>query len=221
MTKYAIVLAALAFQAAPALAQDAAAERWDGLYIGVNAGGSWLAGDMNASTPYNSYNGFAVQDLNDGSLAGGLQIGYNKQMSSLGLGAEAAMNFTGQKRQSTTNTPGTLFWRESNFNASVGPRLSFATPGVIVYAKGGLAVGKFDVGHDQNGTLISAKETQYGYMLGGGAEMALGSKVSVGVQYEYMDFGNDEIHVVSPNSDIFLQPGAAVHNVKAVVNYRF
>jgi outer membrane immunogenic protein len=176
---------------------------------------------MNASTPYNGYNGFPVQDLNDGSLAGGLQIGYNKQMGALGLGAEAAMSFTGQKRQSTTNDPGTLFWRESNFNATIGPRVSIATPGMIFYGKGGLAIGKYQVGHNQNGTLISADQTTYGYMLGGGAELALSSKLSVGVQYEYLDFGKSEIHVVSPNSDIFLQPGSKVHNLKAVMNYRF
>ena len=221
MKKFVIVLAAMTIPAAPALAQDAGVERWDGVYAGVNAGGSWASGDMTAYTPYNSYDGFPVTDLNDASFAGGLQIGYNKQMGSLGLGAEAAMSFTGQKRQSTSNAPGTVFWRNSDFNASIGPRLSFATPGLIFYGKGGLAIGKFEVGHNQNGTLISAKETQYGYMLGGGAEMALGSKLSLGVQYEYMDFGNGEIHVVSPNSDIFVQPGAAIHNVKAVVNYRF
>lgn len=222
MKKIAILLAALACTTAPAMAQDAAGpERWDGAYIGVNAGGSWLAGDMNASTPYNSYNGFPVSALNDASFAGGLQVGFNKQFGAIGLGAEAALDFTGNKKQSITNDPGTVFWRNSNFNASVGPRLSFATPGFIVYGKGGLAMGKFDVGHDQNGTLISADKTLYGYMLGAGAEMAIGPKLSLGLQYEMMDFGKAEIHVVSPNSDIFLQPGSKTHNVKAVVNYRF
>lgn len=221
MKSYVILLAAVACSATPAFAQDAGTERWDGVYVGVNAGGTWANGDMQASTPYNSYNGFPVQDLNDGSLAGGLQIGYNKQMGSLGLGAEAAISFTGIKRESTTNDPGTLFWRNSSLNASVGPRVSIATPGLIFYGKGGLALGKFDVGHNQNGTLISAEETRYGYMLGAGAEMAIGPKLSLGLQYEMQAFGKSEIHVVSPNSDIFLQPGAKLHNVKAVLNYKF
>ena len=92
MKKFLIVLAAMTIPAAPALAQDAGIERWDGVYAGVNAGGSWASGDMTAYTPYNSYDGFPVTDLNDASFAGGLQIGYNKQMGSLGLGAEAAMS---------------------------------------------------------------------------------------------------------------------------------
>lgn len=221
MKIFAILMLGAACIATPAMAQDPGPERWDGVYVGVNAGGTWANGDMQASTPYNGYNGFPVQDLNDGSFAGGLQIGYNKQMGSLGLGAEAAISFTGIKRESTTNDPGTLFWRNSSLNASAGPRLSIATPGVIFYGKGGLALGKFDVGHNQNGTLISAEETRYGYMLGAGAEMAIGPKLSLGLQYEMQDFGKSEIHVVSPNSDIFLQPGAKLHNVKAVMNYKF
>lgn len=222
MKRIAILITALIASTSPALAQDAAGpERWDGVYVGVSAGGSWLSGDMNASTPYNNYNGFPISALNDSAIVGGLQVGYNKQFGSLGLGAEASINFTGVKKESTTNDPGTLFWRNSNFNAAIGPRVTFATSKLALYGKGGLAIGKFEVGHNQNGTLISADETAYGYMLGGGADLAIGPKLSLGLQYEYMDFGKSEIHVVSPNSDIFLQPGSKTHNVKAVVNYRF
>ena len=221
MKKFVIVLAAMTIPAAPALAQDAGVERWDGVYAGVNAGGSWASGDMTAYTPYNSYDGFPVTDLNDASFAGGLQIGYNKQMGGLGLGAEASLNFTGMKKETTSSTPGTLFWRNSNFNATVGPRVTIATPSFAVYGKGGLAVGKFEVGHNQNGTLISAEETAYGYMLGAGVDVAVGPKLSLGVQYEYQDYGQGNIHVPSTNSDIFISPNATIHNVKAVVNYRF
>lgn len=222
MKAFALLFLAAASLAFPAMAQDnQGTERWDGIYVGVNAGGSWLNGDMTASTPYNSYNGFTVTDLDDGSFSGGFQLGYNKQFGSLGLGAEGSVQFTGMKRESTSNPPSSPFWRDSDFNASIGPRLSVATPGLIFYGKGGLAIGRFDVGHNQNGTLISARQTQFGYMLGAGSEMALGRKLSLGLQYEQMNFGKSDIHIVSPNSDIFIQPEAKLHTVKAVINYRF
>ncbi|MFN3517227.1 MAG: outer membrane protein [Novosphingobium sp.] len=220
MKKIAIIALALACTATPALAENGV-ERWDGIYAGVNAGGSWITGDMTGYTPYNGYDGFPVTDANDGSFAGGVQIGYNKQIGSLGLGAEASLNFTGLKKQTTSSTPGTLFWRNSDFNATVGPRVTIATPSFAIYGKGGLAVGKFEVGHNQNGTLISSKETAYGYMLGAGVDVALGPKLSLGVQYEYQDYGRGNIHVPSANSDIFIAPNATIHNVKAVANYRF
>lgn len=205
-----------------AFAQDATAEsRWEGAYGGVHIGGSWLNGAMTAYTPYNSYNGFSVADLNNGNFSGGAQLGYNHQMGSVGIGAEAMMSFTDIDRASTTNNPGSLFWRKASMTATVAPRLSYATPSMIFYAKGGLAIARFEVGHDQNGTDIVASDTQTGYVLGAGAEYALTPRISAGVQYDYMNFGNAVTHVVSPASDIDIAQGGKIHSARLVVNYRF
>lgn len=223
MRKIGILSIVLTFVATPAFAQDQSdTENWDGFYAGVHAGGSWLKGDMTGFTPFNSYQGFPVTDANDSSEAGGVQVGYNHQMGTIGLGAEASFTINNLRKETVSSTPGTLFWRDTEFNASIGPRVTVATPSFAFYGKGGLAIGKFEVGHNQNGNLISNERTLYGYMLGVGADYALGSNLSLGVQYEYQDFGEGEVFIPSPNSsEIFIAPNASLHNLKAVLNYRF
>ncbi|WP_324074942.1 MAG: outer membrane beta-barrel protein [Erythrobacter sp.] len=223
MNKIGIIAAAVACISSPAFAQDSSdTEKWDGFYAGVHAGGSWMSGDMTGFTPFNSYQGFPVTDAKDSSEAGGVQVGYNHQMGTIGLGAEASFTINNLRKETDSSTPGTLFWRDTEFNASIGPRVTVATPSFALYGKGGLAIGKFEVGHNQNGNLISNERTLYGYMLGVGADYAIGSNLSIGVQYEYQDFGDGEIFVPSPNgSEIFIAPNAALHHLKAVVNYRF
>lgn len=222
MKKLAIIAGIFASIATPAMAQDdTGTERWDGIYAGVNAGGTWISGDMTGYTPFNSYNGFPVLDANDGSISGGVQLGFNEQMGSFGLGAEVSLMVTDLEKETIDNSPGTAFSRRSDFNGSAGPRMTFATDDFALYAKGGLAFGNFEVAHNQNGTLISSDETLYGYMLGGGVDFALSDSISVGVQYEYQDYGNAEIHVPSSGSDIFITPNATVQNLKAVVNFSF
>jgi outer membrane immunogenic protein len=223
MKKIGIFLVSVACFSSPVLAQDSSdTEAWDGFYAGVNAGGTWMSGDMTGFTPFNSYQGFPITDANDSGAAGGAQVGYNHQMGTIGLGAEASFTINNLRKETNSSTPGTLFWRDTEFNASIGPRLTVATPDFAFYGKGGLAIGKFEVGHNQNGNLISNERTLYGYMLGVGADYMIGSNLSIGVQYEFQDFGDGEIFVPSPNgSEIFIAPNASLHNLKAVVNYRF
>lgn len=181
-----------------------------------------MSGEMTGFTPFNNYQGFPVTEANDSSEAAGVQVGYNHQMGTIGLGGEASFTINSLRKETDSSTPGTLFWRDTEFNASIGPRVTIATSSFAVYGKGGLAIGKFEVGHNQNGNLISNERTLYGYMLGVGADYMIGSNLSIGVQYEYQDFGDGEIFVPSPNgSEIFIAPNASLQNLKAVVNYRF
>lgn len=222
MKSIAIAATTLVCIATPAIAQDnPGTDRWEGVYVGINAGSDWIAGDMTAHTPYNSYNGFPVLDADDSAVAGGFQIGYNHQMNAIGIGGEAVISFTSLDRETDNSTPGSTFSRGSEVNASIGPRLTVASGAFAIFGKGGLAMTSLQIGHDQNGTLISSDELSFGYMLGGGAEYALSDHFSLGVQYEYQDYGSSAVHIPSAGSDIFVEPNAQIHALRAMVNYRF
>jgi outer membrane immunogenic protein len=202
--------------------------RWDGIYGGVHAGAAWQNGDMTAYTPYNSYEGFPVAGMNDSGFIGGVQLGYNHQMGNVVVGIEAGATLAGLEKAAYTPIDGTdtapddkLFYRKSNFNATLAPRVGYVFGPVLVSAKGGLAIANSEVGHDQNGTMISAKDTLVGYVLGAGADYALNDKISVGVAYEYQSYKGSRQHVTGPSSDIFIKQGGDFHIAKVAVNYQF
>jgi outer membrane immunogenic protein len=85
---------------APILA-FAAPYRWNGFYLGVNAGGSWGRSGANVVFDQPSHSGVIETALGSASQTrtgalGGLQAGYNFQTSALVLGLEADFQPTGQ-----------------------------------------------------------------------------------------------------------------------------
>lgn len=212
-------------QSTPAYAPvvpQASATNWEGAYIGAHLGAAWLRGDMTAYTPNNSYNGFGVSGLDTSGATGGLHIGYNHMLdNNVVLGLEAGASLANLSKHSSDNVAGTEFWRKLNWTGTLTGTLGYAMDSTMLYGKAGLAVGGFEVGHDQGGTNISSKSTQYGYVLGAGVEYAFDPNWSVNVEYDYMNFGKDSIHVSGPSADIFLKQGGDVHQVMAGVNYRF
>ena len=210
-----------------ALASDGD-ERWEGAYGGIHVGASWLSGSMTAYTPYNSYAGFPVTGLNDSAIIGGVQLGYNIQMDSgLVFGLEATASLTDIDKGAYTpidaldDAPDNrLFWRKSDFTATVAPRIGYASDSFLITGKAGLAIADFEVGHDQNGTDIVGKKTKFGYVLGAGVEYALTSRISAGVQYDYENFGSKSIGV-SGSPDIDIDQGGDLHVAKVVLNYQF
>lgn len=219
-----LAAASLVAMSGVAFAADAPVQpnvfQWSGFYAGAHVGGTWLKGNMTAYTPYNSYSGFGVSGLNDGSFAGGVQLGYDHQVGNIVLGVAADATFMDINKSSSDDAPGTLFWRKLNWTATVTPRIGYAFDNIMIYGKGGLALGGFEVGHDQNGTNISSKKTQIGYVLGAGVEYAMARNWTMNLEYDYMNFGNDSIHV-NGSPDISIEQGGDVHAVKLGLNYKF
>lgn len=193
---------------------------WTGAYIGAHIGGASLVGDMTAYTPFNGFAGFEVGSLDTSGLLGGVQAGFNYQMGTIVLGIEADASLMNLGAISDDNDPGTEFWRDLNWTATIAPRIGIAMDSVLLYAKGGLAFGGFEVGHDQNGTDISAESTEMGFVLGGGVEYALDESWTMKLEYNYMKFGDNRIEV-SGTPDIEIEQGGDVHAVKFGLNYRF
>jgi outer membrane immunogenic protein len=146
---------------------------WTGFYVGVNAGWGWR--DDNRTpvilTPGIGTPGLAGQldfSGDDGGFTGGGQIGYNYQIGSFVIGAEADIQWadTGNN-QNVIFTPapgftGVFLPGEFSSNApewfgTLRARLGFAADRFLVYATGGLAY----------------TEDNAGWVAGGGVEWAL------------------------------------------------
>jgi outer membrane immunogenic protein len=150
----------------------------------------------------------------DGAL-GGVQAGYNWQINKWVLGVEGDIQWTGQRGGVTIcpvpagtapvpcpGTAGTQFgsadYRLPWFGTLRG-RAGVTFDRVLLYATGGLAVGEIK-GSYVDGTfggttlnptaLGSFNTTRAGWVVGAGAEAAIGRNWSIKAEYLHMDFGN-------------------------------
>jgi outer membrane immunogenic protein len=181
--------------AGPAGATDVAptTHDWTGVYLGLNAGGTWS--DVEALSS------------NDLDFTGGGLLGYNWQHKKLVLGLEADFNYVGlgydeSLEGSFSDDSQEQLEIQTNWFGTVRGRLGFAIDDVLFYGTGGLAYGNMssdwniDV-YDDSGDLIvssqaSTDDTNWGWTVGAGAEYDLG-QWRLGLEYLYVDLGETEL----------------------------
>jgi outer membrane immunogenic protein len=187
---------------------------WSGFYVGVNAGYSW--GNWDNSSVGNFIVGGVVQtnaDPNVKGWLGGGQIGWNKLYGKWLLGVEADFQGTGQSADldgssviaigATTITLTALnHWKMPWFGTLRGRLGAVVADNWLLYATGGLAIGRADYSHTSTATVttrgvsatasVLAEEgsTRVGAVVGAGIEKALDAHWRVKVEYLYMDFGS-------------------------------
>lgn len=196
------------------------AQNWTGLYIGGNIGYGWgrssgteLFTDDN--TPVNlgdcCTSGFSrgtIGNLEPKGFFGGLQIGYNRQVApNWVFGVEGDIQFSDIKASAAgrfTNplggfpTDGTADQKLSWFGTLRG-RIGFAGgPGWLLYVTGGFAFGQVKYSMLANevppGDLfisnMSIDKTRTGYVIGGGFERMINTRLSWKAEYQYIDLGS-------------------------------
>jgi outer membrane immunogenic protein len=189
---------------------------WGGFYAGTNAGYGWAQ----ASEGFSDTTSILANVINVGvaalpptqgggsgtakpdGLLGGAQAGYNWQVNRLVYGVEADFQWTTQSRtvsvcdavgcappSVTARTTYQLPWF-STFRARIGMTPS---PTTLLYATGGLALGKIDAsfaeGVSGGSTETSENTIRGGWTVGGGIEAALTNCWTAKIEYLYMDFG--------------------------------
>ena len=214
---------------------------WTGFYAGLNLGGGWDAGNGNKNA-YNLYgaNG-GVTNKMSGGVIGGVQIGYNYQINSLGLGCMGALIGAEADFQGTSmgsNGSGTTYNYFGNLSSNQGMSVPwFGTvrgrlgltvmPTLLVYGTGGFAYA--DV--SRNGGLLgfnNGSATQTGWTAGGGVEWMFMPNWSAKAEYLYTDVSgggnNNNNWLYQNNLGLGLN---SVNNhtrwntVRAGVNYHF
>jgi outer membrane immunogenic protein len=216
----------------------ASAHNWSGCHAGGNVG--WIRGDDRfdrapagiylqpaaIAAPPNAFGtGLLPGDFNAvvhsdaasaSSVAGGVQVGCDRQINNAVIGVEVDFNLSGlrtaidrayaaQTSENPTFTIASETERLSNrldWFSTFRARLGYAHDRLLFYVTGGAALGNFysetNIAFAPGGALTvypgaqhvgSHKVTRVGYTVGGGIEYAWKDNWSFKAEYLYLDFG--------------------------------
>jgi outer membrane immunogenic protein len=200
---------------------SAAVANWTGFYIGGNAGSAWgrdrVTSNLNAPAPFLGVDIAAVSSaasptLNPTGFTGGVQAGYNWQTGSWVWGGEADFDYLGLKASNSATLPfpstlpggaagpPTAFFSTSTSESAswlftARQRLGWANENWLIYATGGLAVGREKFSQTVAlvapfaGTVANSS-TRVGWTVGAGAEYALSRQWSIKAEYLHVDLGS-------------------------------
>jgi outer membrane immunogenic protein len=177
----------------PAHAEEPATEHdWTGFYVGGAV--AWNFTDVNwdidggegfASPPAD---GEVHEDVN--GAAGTLRAGYNGQSGPLVVGAEidySLMNFEENAR--FDGAEGADLRTKMHGYGSVRGRIGYAVDNVLCFATAGVAFGDIEHRYNSDGSPPQVDENSiYGWVAGGGVEVAVASNVSIVVEGSYASF---------------------------------
>lgn len=228
---------------------------WSGAYVGVFGGYKFsvvdpnlkLEGDWNFSFLHDfrhRVESAGSQDLdNDGGELGGL-VGYNWQFGCWVFGVEAAGGYLWAQE---SNNSGTIFSDtefddaqvrssfKTHYLFTLAPRFGYAFGKFLPYVTAGLAVGDLDFTQHVALTFFdegriaseggSDRQTNAGWMVGGGLQYALCGHWSIRGQYQYIDLGNAQFNSDFPGEfrgftaqhDVQLRE----HNASVAIMYQF
>jgi len=183
MLRHLIIAALSCGFLSPALAQDPAANRWTGFYIGAHGGGG------------NGRLSGATEDL-EGAIAGG-HAGYNWQRSNVVLGIEADLSWSDYELSLNTALGGFNLAANAShdFFSSVRGRLGFADGPLMVYATAGVAYTEIETSLALTGPGVNTVEsinTDVGGIVGGlGFEYAITPNLALRGESLWFDLHQD------------------------------
>lgn len=175
---------------------------WSGVYVGINAGGSWVSqGNTNYTC---TVVGAGVclaatssgQSFNNSGFTGGGQLGVNFQSSQWVFGIEGDAEYLSNKSTVSTTadfaslTGANTHAFTTDFLSTVRGRLGFAWDRALIYGTGGLAMAEYQVKRTQVATGLAAAGTtqtvnnfRFGWAAGAGLEYAFSDMITGRVEY--------------------------------------
>lgn len=178
---------AAAIAAAAAFASPAAAETFNGPYVGATAG--WNRAEVAERT----LDTLAIDtEATRDSAVIGIYAGYNHKVTDkIVLGAEAGFSAA---------IDDTVRARSLERPLDIDPRYSFdlsaragylVTPRTLVYARGGYANQRIRATLETPAGTVRDSDNLDGWTVGGGVEYAITPSISARAEYRYSDFGQD------------------------------
>jgi len=198
---------------APPAGVLAAPYDWTGFYVGGHIGYGWASN--NYSDPLIPFN---LHDTSANGILGGGQVGYNYQIGQFVLGAEGDMSATGIK--GGPNLGATNFNTTTNWTATLTGRAGVAFDRWLIYAKGGAAFANnsYSTNFYSFPATAGVTDTRLGWVVGAGVEWAFAPQWSAKVEYNFMDFGTDNVSFVPTNTTGIKDQ---IQVIKLGVNYKF
>ena len=173
--------------AAPAMAQDS------------GFSGPWVAGvagyDINKAGSSQDDGVNAPQDANAEGMVYGGAVGYDLDMGTMVIGAEAEL--TDSNADSTYGDPYTTFGLgtvDAGRDLYVGARAGFkVTPSTLVYGKAGYTNARFNYIGGDGTTDYSQNLDTDGLRLGAGVEQKFGAMTFGKIEYRYSNYKEGEV----------------------------
>jgi outer membrane immunogenic protein len=206
---------------------------WTGTYVGANVGGAWGTFHVQPATTNNLTGGVGapgVMNIDNSSVIGGFQAGYNWQIGQWVLGFEQDYQFTGLKQTAAFAAPAGLFLAgdsiavKTDYLAATRAKVGMAWDRALIYAAGGLETGEFDVsstyvtrgaGGSPALGFTDASKFHFGFTVGAGVDYAVTNNVFIGIEYRYLDLGKETY-----NLGAFTPAGAAAQTVSSTVDLK-
>jgi outer membrane immunogenic protein len=183
---------------------------WTGFYLGLYAGYGFGSSNWTDTATGLSTGNFNV----DGAMVGGT-IGYNWQLGSAVLGAEADIGWSGVNGSTTTNCP--LGCETSNtwFGTARG-RIGYAFDRFLPYFTGGAAFGDIRA---EAGGFSGTTKTQFGWTVGGGLEYAFLHNWTAKIEYLYADMGT--VACSATDCGLPIDTTLKLNIIRGGMNYKF
>jgi outer membrane immunogenic protein len=218
----------------------AAGFSWTGLYLGGNVGGKWGRFNETVSNPVAA---LAFTGDSDASFVGGGQLGYMWQAGQFVFGVEGDIDATRLRNTFTSVglppapfVAGDTLAVRNDWQASARGRLGWAWDRVLIYGTGGAAwanlkaTGTFPAVGAIPGTITALDRTVFGWTVGGGLDYALAPGWSLGAEYRFTRFDNDNngtgfglltTSAAGATTPLTLTSRLDTHEVTARLNYHF
>ncbi|WP_448660123.1 outer membrane protein [Sphingomonas sp. CJ99] len=164
----------------------------------VNAGGVNVFPGFCAGRPNgNSLNTGCVGDKDDIEYYG--RIGIDKQMGNIVVGVvgEFGKSEASDSVTAFSSTPANYqFTRQLDWNGAVRGRVGYAANTTLFYGTGGVTYGKIKNSFTSTNTLNAYEgrgdSEEWGWQAGGGVEQKLGRNFSIGLEYLFTRFDDDD-----------------------------
>lgn len=204
---------------------------WTGFYVGGHLGfgnirNNYLGvSSFTAATPWIGYSIGDRFSAGATGAVGGLQLGYNWQVGSnivAGLEASVSLSSLSHFFIGPTGTPDDEYRTRLPVFGSLTGRIGYAADRALFYVKGGLAVGHIRFAlEDFTPPIVGGfrhSTTRAGWTVGAGAEYAVARNWTIGLEYNYADYGSFDAG--SGNLDI-MRVTTRTHSVVIRSSYLF
>lgn len=160
---------------------------WTGFYVGGTLGGVW----SRSSASSTNYIGPGT-DNNSAGVIGGLEAGYNWQVSNWVLGLEADISFSSLNHTASGFFSTDTYQSQLDWLSTVRGRIGYAFDRWLVYGTGGGAFAQLKDAYAAPGFPFVAEpnSTVGGWTAGGGIEYAVADHWTIKAEYLHVGFSN-------------------------------
>jgi outer membrane immunogenic protein len=168
---------------------------WTGVYVGANVGAVRGRSTIDNGPP--GINGLWLPgpSSNNGTgFIGGLQAGYNWQISQAVIGIEGDISWSSLSRSTTVLTTGPdIYSSRLTWLGTIRGRLGWAFDRVLVYGTGGVAFANLSNQYTSLGGILftaTPESSRTGWTAGGGIEYAWTDHWTVKAEYLHVDLSS-------------------------------